>query len=90
MVVVENPTLERLERGSGIDAEMLDERGARLLKHLECLCLAPGAVEGEHQLPAWALAQRLLADELPELGYQLAMAAERKVRLEALLERDEP
>ena len=52
--------------------------------------LASGAVEREHQLPPEPLAVRMLADERLELVDELGRAAEREVRLDPLLEREQP
>ena len=50
--------------------------------------LAPRAIEGEHELPAWPLAQGLRLDERLELGDELGVAREREVGVDPLLERD--
>ena len=61
-----------------------------LAVRLERLGLAAGAVQGQQQLPAQALAQRLAGDERLELAGDLRMAAEREVRVDAVLERRDP
>ena len=57
---------------------------------VERLGLAARPVEGEHQLAAETLAQRMVPDERLELRQHGGVAAERELRLEALLERGEP
>ena len=88
-VVAEDRLLELLQRLARVEAELVDERGARVLVGGERVGLAAGAVEREHQQAAQALAQRVLAHERLELGHGLGVAAEREVGLEPLLERDE-
>ena len=87
--MAENRGLELLERFARFEAELLDQRGPRVLVGRERVGLAAGAVQGEHQQAAQALAQRMLADERLELGNGLGVAAERELDLEPLLERDE-
>jgi hypothetical protein len=53
---------------------------------VEGVGLATGAVEGEHQLAAQALAERVLGDELLQLGNDLILVARREVGSEPLLE----
>ena len=57
---------------------------------LERLGLASRPIQREHQLPAQALAQRMLGDERLELAHELAMAAIREVRINRVLERAQP
>ena len=54
-------------------------------EHLERLRLPPGAVEGDHQLAAQALVERVVDHELLELGHELRAAAELELGLEAPL-----
>ena len=61
-----------------------------VLEALERVGLAPGAVQGEHQLAVEPLAVRVLRDECLEVGDELVVPAEREVGLHALLERDQP
>ena len=67
-VLAQDPRLQLLQAPAGLDAELVDERAARILVGLERLRLASRAVEGLHQQLAWPLAQRLLGDERLELG----------------------
>ena len=59
---------------------------ARLYASSASACL-PGAVEGEHELPAQPLAQRVLGDEGLELADELGMAAELELGVDQLLPR---
>ncbi len=56
----------------------------------ECLGLPAGAIEREHQLATETLAQRLLCDERLELGDERLVPSKREVRVDPLLERQEP
>ena len=69
---------------TGLDAELLDEPEARRLVDVERVGLATGAVEGEHELPAQTLLQRVVGGEEFELADQLGVLAEREVGLDAL------
>ena len=88
-VLSEDRALESLERLAGVEAELVDEGGSRVLVRAERVGLAAGAVEREHQQPADVLAERMLAREHLQLGDGLRVPAEREVGLEAVLQRDE-
>ena len=75
------------ELGSRFDADLLDERGARLTVGLQRLGLPSRAVEHEHPLRVEPLAQRLLRREHVELADDLAMPSRRYVALDRQLER---
>ena len=68
---------------------MLDEQRSSFAIALERLGLASGAVQGEHELRARALAQRRFLDPVLELRDQLQMLAEREGAVDPLLA-DEP
>ena len=59
--LVEDRALEGLQLGAGLEPELGIEQHAGRLVQLECLCLPPGPVEGEHQLAPRPLPQRPLA-----------------------------
>ena len=59
----------------------------RVPVRVERLGLAPGAVEGEHQLTSEPLAQRVNPDQPLELSDHRAVAAEREVDVDPLLDR---
>jgi len=76
-------------RGTRLQAELLQEQFPHLPVGLECLGLAAAAVQGEHELAAEPLAQRLLADQALQLTDQLAAGAEGQVGLDPLLQADQ-
>jgi hypothetical protein len=41
-----------LKIGAGLDPELVDKRTARVLIDVERLCLASGAIQGEHAMGA--------------------------------------
>ncbi len=61
-----------------------------VLHHGQRVGLSSGPVEREHQEPAQALAEGVVADERLQFGHDVGVAADRKVGLDALLERDQP
>ena len=52
----------------------------------QCVCLAAGLVQRQHEQTAQPLAQRMLGDEIPQLRDQVGVIAGRQVKLDALLE----
>ncbi len=89
-VVAEDPLLERAQLVSRLQAELLDERGARGAVGRERVRLAPRPVERQHQQRPGTLPQRVLRRQALELGKGLAVPPERQLRLEALLPAGEP
>ena len=59
-------------------------------KHLECIRLASVPVQRKHQLASQALAEGVIAHERLELGDDLTLTTERKIRVDPVLERREP
>src|SRR5215203_4250987 len=86
-VLAEHPALELAQLGARLQAELLVEAAPCLAVDLERLRLAAGGVEGAHQLRAQPLAKRVLGHEGAQLGHDLALAAAREIRLDAILER---
>ena len=86
----EDGPLEARQRRAGLEPELRDERLAGVAIDGERLGLPAAPVEGQHELAARALAERLLRDQPLELGDQRAVPAEREVRLDALLESGDP
>src|SRR5205823_11568540 len=72
-----------------LEAQLLDEELAAFAVGLERLSLPAGAVEGEHELGAQALAQRVLPDERLQLANHLRVRADRQLRLCPLLHQRE-
>ncbi|HEY7691916.1 MAG TPA: hypothetical protein VH816_06195 [Gaiellaceae bacterium] len=60
------------------------------LVSLECIRLAPRSIQGEHQLLAEPLAQRMFDDQRLELTDELSVSSACELGLESILERREP
>ena len=88
-ILAEDGLLQLLERGAGIDPELVDERLSRDPVVLERLGLAAGPVLREHELRQQALAQGVLGDERLELGHELGVLAEREVGVDPPLDRQQ-
>jgi len=73
--------------GTGLDADLLDERGACAAVRGKGVRLAAGAVQGEHALGVQALAQGMLGDELVDSRQHLAVAPGRELLVDRRLER---
>jgi len=84
--VSQDCALELLQRRARFETEAIDERCPRLSVRIERLGLAPRSIQGEHELPAEPLAQRVIPDQRFELGNDFGMAAERQVGVDAELE----
>ena len=82
--------MQRAQRLTGLDPELVDEQAAPGGERLERLGLASRPVEGEHQLAAQAFPQRMLGHQSLELGDRLAMAAEREPRIDVVLDGGDP
>ena len=82
--------LEIAQLVARIEAELVGEQRARASRGGKRFRLSPRAVEGEHELARQTLAQRVLRRQPLELRYDLGMAAEGEVRLQALFETAEP
>ena len=89
-VVLEDPALEGLELLAGLEAELLDEAAPRLLERVECLGLATGAIQRQHQLGREALAQRVLAERGREPPGRFDVPALGELALEPPFQRREP
>src|SRR5205823_2200027 len=89
-IVLEHFPLELLQLETRLDPELLAQRLPRAAVELERVGLPARAVEGEHQLGARALAQRLAGDELLQLGHEPRVPAEREIGLDSLLEGGQP
>jgi hypothetical protein len=89
-VLGEDRALEPAQSLARLDAQLVDQRPARVLVGLERVGLPVRAVQGEHQLCPQPLPVRMLGDQRLQLADELAVAAEREPGLDALLERREP
>lgn len=72
-----------------LDPKLVDERPARRLVGIQRLRLPAAPVEGEHQLPAQALTQRMLRHERLQLPCQLGIPTRVQILLDPLLEAGE-
>ena len=73
-----------------LQAELFQQQLPDLAVGLQGVGLAAGAVQGEHELAAEPLAQRLVGDQALELADQLGPGAEGQVGLDPLLHADQP
>ena len=85
-ILLEDPPLELLQCGSGLEAERLHERGASLTEPRQRVRLPAGAIQGDHQVPAEAFVERVVEHELLELRHELRAAAELELGPEAPLQ----
>ena len=86
-VLAQDRLVQPPQLGAGLDADLLDQRRARLAVRLQRLGLAARAVEREHALRVQALAQRLLRQQRLELRQHLAVAPGVEVLVDRDLER---
>jgi hypothetical protein len=86
----EDRLLQALELGPWTQTELGVERAYGIAVRVEGLALAPGAIQGQHQLGAQPLAQRLPRHEGLELAHELYPAAKREVGLDAVVDRGGP
>src|SRR5690349_8846966 len=80
--------LQLLEPAAGRDSDF-DKLATGLLVALQGVGLAPTAVQREHQLGLQALPKRMLMDERVKLADQSSVLAQRKVRVDPILERSQ-
>ena len=85
-VLDENASLELMQGPAGLDAELVDERSARILVGSQSLSLTAGTVEREHLRAAHPLPQGMFLHQGRHLGHDLCMPAQVEVRLDPLLE----
>ena len=82
--------LESLQRLARLDPQLVHEHAPRPWYASSASACRPRPVEREHQLSAQTLAQRVLRDKRLQLGDQVAVAAEREVGLDPLLDCRQP
>ncbi len=82
--------LEAAQRCPGLEPKLADEQTSPFLIRLKRLGLPTAAVEGEHELAAQSLAQRMLGKERLQLGDEGRVASERKLGFDPLLDRAHP
>ena len=89
-ILAQDRLLELAQGGARLEAELLDERAARVLVGRERVGLAAGAVEREHELAAQALVGTGAARrERLELGDEVGVAAELELGVDQVLPRRE-
>ena len=88
--VAEDLRLESFELGAGLDSELVDEAGARILVDLQGFGLPARTIQRKHQLPAKRLAERMVAHERLELADHVSVLAELEIGVDPLAEDDEP
>src|SRR5581483_239289 len=88
-VLAEDRLLELPERRTGLEAELGDEGAPRVGEDPERLRLPARAVEREHLLAAEPLPQRVLRRQRLELGRECRVPAERELRVDPLLDREQ-
>ena len=88
-VLAQDRLVQAAQVRAGLDPHLRNEPGARRAVGVECLRLAPAAVEREHVLAGERLAPRMRGDDRLQLDDEIGVPARGKVGLEAHLERDE-
>jgi hypothetical protein len=88
-IVFEDCALQLAKCGRRLQAELVREHPSRLTERLERLRLTAGAVEGEYELAAEPLAERVLGDERRKLTDEIRMATELQLGVDAVLEHGE-
>ena len=89
-VMGEDPLFELRQRWRWLQAELLDEHPAVLAVDAECVGLATGAVEGDHQLGSERFAQLVLSGERLDLRDHRRRSAARQLGLDETLVSDDP
>ena len=89
-ILLQDRPFELAERRPRLDPELGAERDAAVAVDLERLGLAAGPVERRHQLPRMRSRSGCCATSVAQLAYERAVAAEREIGVDPVLERDEP
>src|SRR4029453_7165012 len=84
-VLEEHRALQSLQRPAGLEAKLLYEHLSGFVVDPKRLGLTARPGEGDHELGAESLSQRVLRDQRLELRHQLGMAAKRKLGLDPVL-----
>jgi hypothetical protein len=79
--------LQPLELGSRVKPELGVQCPDGVAVGIQRFALPSRAIQGQHQVSAHALAQRLGGDELFELGNELSAATQREIGLDTVLDR---
>jgi hypothetical protein len=89
-VLRQDPPLQILELGTGIDPELLGQRHSGISIDLERSRLPAGPVEGDHEQTAQALPQGVCGDETFQLRREIGVPAEGQIDVDPLFECREP
>ncbi len=81
--------IEALEVGPGLDPELVDEGPAGGLVRLQCLCLAPRAIQRKHQLASKTFTVWMLRHQRLQLGDQLGVPIQLELDCDPFLEHTE-
>jgi hypothetical protein len=85
-VLAQDRRLELTQVRGRFQAQLFGQCAAEVVVDLKRVGLPSAAVQREHELPAQALAQRMLADQGAQLGREFAGRAESQARLGAFLQ----
>jgi hypothetical protein len=88
--VPQDGPLQLLQGRARLDAQIVDERAARLAVGLQRLRLPTGPVQRRHQGAAQALPERMLCDERLELPDDVPVTAQGEVGIDPHLDGHEP
>ena len=89
-IVIEDRGLHPLEIGTGLDPELVHQHGAGTCERLERLGLAPGPIQGKHELAPSTFTQWFLSNHPLEVGDERARVAVRELGIDAILDRRSP
>ena len=89
-IVREDPAFQLAQLGRRLEPQLVDQQHPSFAVTGKRVGLPSGPVEGGHQVPAQALAQRVLPDELLELGQHLVVPAEPEICVDPALDAREP
>ncbi len=88
-VLLQDPPLQLAQLAPGVEPELLSQPRGECREQLEPLDLTPAAVQREHRLRRHTLAQRLIGAQPAQLRQQLGLVAERQLRVDLFLARDQ-
>jgi hypothetical protein len=89
-ILAKDRLLELAQLPSRLDPELLDQCPPRRAVDVERLRLTTRAIQGEHELAARPLAQRMVGHQALELADHLRMPSEAQLGLDSVLARREP